>query len=156
MRVFRWVKHNPLITLDIVKAVLLMVLAIAFINFNMRLSDLTKSTNHLSSNQEKTISTLSDSFNGLQRHMDCIVALFHQPNRQSLVITDIENCQIDANGNVSGSSPPKAAQATAPTPKSQPKSPTSPSSSSPSSPPQSHRPSQPPSLIRQVTNFLGI
>ena len=55
--------------------------------------------------------------NDLQNHINCIVELFQQPNRQNLTITDLQGCQIDANGNVSsgsdsnwsaGSTPPQS------------------------------------------------
>lgn len=32
--------------------------------------------------------------NSLQNHINCIVDLFAQPNRQSLVISDVQNCKI--------------------------------------------------------------
>lgn len=38
--------------------------------------------------------------NDLQNHIDCIVELFRQPNRQSLTIKDINGCQFDSNGNI--------------------------------------------------------
>ena len=53
------------------------------------------------SGQSKTLSALSSNstkqtqqINDLQKHIDCIVALFQQPSRANLVITDIENCSL--------------------------------------------------------------
>lgn len=55
----------------------------------------------LLSNQTQTIHKLSDStdqqareINDLQKHIDCIVELLRQPNRSTIVITDIQNCKI--------------------------------------------------------------
>jgi cell division protein FtsB len=36
----------------------------------------------------------------LQDHIDCIVELFRQPNRQNLTIRDLNSCQFDSNGNI--------------------------------------------------------
>lgn len=51
--------------------------------------------------QTKTLKTLTASakqrteqIGDLQKHIDCIVALFQEPNRASLIITDIENCSL--------------------------------------------------------------
>lgn len=38
--------------------------------------------------------------NDLQNHIDCIVELFRQPNRQSLTIKDLNSCEFDSNGNI--------------------------------------------------------
>lgn len=52
----------------------------------------------LSSNQRTT------QLNDLQNHIDCIVELLRQPNRQTLTISDLQDCQISSNGKVSSSS----------------------------------------------------
>jgi len=51
--------------------------------------------------QTKTLAALTtegksqtDKINDLQKHIDCVVALFQQPDRSSLVISDIENCSL--------------------------------------------------------------
>jgi cell division protein FtsB len=52
--------------------------------------------------QTKTLNTLThvakqrtDQINDLQKHIDCVVALFQQPNRASLRISDLENCSLE-------------------------------------------------------------
>lgn len=51
--------------------------------------------------------------NDLQDHINCIVALFQQPNRSALTITDLEGCQISKTNTPSsqasvGSTPPQS------------------------------------------------
>lgn len=45
--------------------------------------------------------------NDLQKHIDCVVELFQQPNRANLTITDLEDCQLTstATGKTSSNSP---------------------------------------------------
>lgn len=40
--------------------------------------------------------------NDLQSHIDCIVALFQQPNRASLTITDLETCKLTPSSSLGG------------------------------------------------------
>jgi len=55
-------------------------------------------TDQLKANDKHNAQSLQD----LQNHIDCIVNLFTQPNRASLVITDITSCQLTATSSSSG------------------------------------------------------
>lgn len=45
---------------------------------------------------KKSADSRQKQLNDLQNHIDCIVALFQRPNHDQLVISDIENCDINS------------------------------------------------------------
>lgn len=74
-------------------AVIIAILIFSLIQFstNQRLVDTqAKTVKQLTTNSDQNTRQIAD----LQKHIDCIVALFQQPGRASFVITDIENCKL--------------------------------------------------------------
>lgn len=98
--------------------------------------DLLKTQSKSLDSQEQIINQLNDNgkantkqLDSLQQHIDCITALFQQPNRAQLTLTDITTCQFTSNGGTStGSTPsgttsnpkPSSPSTTTPTPTPQP------------------------------------
>lgn len=83
--------------LDVVKLVLLFTLFLVFVNFNAKLSQEVKVTKAISTQLASNAKQRTSQINKLQNHIDCIVSLFGQPNRSSLVIKNIEDCNLEQN-----------------------------------------------------------
>jgi hypothetical protein len=45
----------------------------------------------------KSATSRTDQINGIDRHLDCIVAFFAQPDRSQKLIADIETCRVQDN-----------------------------------------------------------
>src|SRR5882762_771350 len=67
---------------------------------------------NLAANSKQSTMQIQD----LQKHIDCIVELFQQPNRANLILGDLTNCQINSAGQVSTSTSPKVTGVASPQP----------------------------------------
>jgi type II secretory pathway pseudopilin PulG len=72
---------------------------------------LLQSQDKLLQGQQQTLTDLETRIADLQSHIDCIVELFQQPNRASIVISDLTNCKLSTTVSPTSptSSPPKVA-----------------------------------------------
>lgn len=103
-------------------AVLLVIGLITLQGVNNQLAQQKK----LLTSQQQILSQIQKSSNqrtqqlaDLQQHIDCIVALFQQPDRSELTISDLENCKINRDNTSSyngASAPAQSAPAKTSTP----------------------------------------
>lgn len=93
-----WIRKHIFAILDVVKFLLLLALAITFINFNIQLSRQTKAIYDLGLQQKTATKAIqnntNDQLDKLNDHVDCIFHYFATPNRADTVITDAKLCSI--------------------------------------------------------------
>lgn len=94
----QWTRKHIFAILDVVKFLLLLVLAVTFINFNIQLSRQTQAIYELGLQQKTTATSIQKNtttqLDKLNDHVDCIFHYFATPNRADTVITDVKLCSI--------------------------------------------------------------
>lgn len=98
MTYLQYIRKHVFAILDVVKFLLLLLLAITFINFNIQLSRQTKAIYDLGLQQKSTATSIqkntTQQLDKLNDHVDCIFHYFATPNRADTVITDVNLCSI--------------------------------------------------------------